>query len=411
MNFKKIGILVLIFALAFFALKYFQHSNKKDNTSHNEDFETIVKADEYQKIEVFSDKTQSIDKLSTIITETRFLPLQTPKDVLIGKINKLFVIDNLIFIADMSYTQTLFVFDNLGKFKFLIKSDKVSPNSFREFSAVAVTSKRIYISDQSQLKLFIYDLNGKLVETKKLEYYFNNMVCINDDALYLLTGTVNNVGELNDIPVNKNLVHVDLKNNFKIISAHFTHSEFRDVTVKLKPFSRINDGNYLLSPFFDSNIYELSDHGIKTKYSIDFDGRKMSQEELSQVESSSEFDKLFLSNPKTIGVIDHLMENNNWLRFSYQTNFEKYGSATKSSAPNIFYNKKTKELFEIESIFKSNDLNDYVQFKFYNINANNELISSIPAEEVIEKNKGKISVLNNITVGDNPVLVFYKLKS
>lgn len=387
------------------------NQNKKNDTNNIGISEFVELAQEYQKVEVISENTQNLGKLSTLITNTRFLPLETPEGVLIGNINKLFIIDNLMYIADMSYTETLFVFDNLGKFKFLIKSDKVNPNGFREFSAIAVTSKRIYISDQSKLKLFIYDTNGKFIETKNLEYYFNNFVCVNDESLYLLTGTVNNVGQLNDIEVNKNLVHVDLKNNFAIKNAYFEHSQFRDVDVKIKSFSRTNDGSYLLTPFFDSNLYELSAKGVKIKYSIDFDGKKMSQEELSQIKSSSELTKLFVSNPKTIGIIDNLIENKNWLRFSYQTNFEKYGSAIKSSAPNIFFNKNTKEIFKIDNLFKSNDLNDYVQYKFYNINSNNELISSIPAEEVAEKNKEKVNELNNVTAGDNPVLVFYKLKS
>lgn len=98
--------------------------------------------------------------VSQLFDSVKYIPLETTKESLFGKIDRMEVIDSFFLISDFLSTQSILIFNKSGKFH--SKIENIPNNKF----AVDRKSKEVYIYNNG--KFYIYNMDGILV--KKVEF-------------------------------------------------------------------------------------------------------------------------------------------------------------------------------------------------------------------------------------------------
>ena len=152
--------------------------------------------DSVYTIDLDGNKETSIP-LSTYFKNAQSIILETNKDCLIGFINDFQVFDNCIYVLDILYANSLYVFDMNGRFLRKIGSTGNGPGEYIrvEDFTLDIENQFIYLLDYGR-RIHKYDLNGKFVSTitpqvtrsniKYIQYYKNKLyICsINKIMLY-----------------------------------------------------------------------------------------------------------------------------------------------------------------------------------------------------------------------------------
>lgn len=121
---------------------------------------------------------------SSLITDIRYIPLQTNENSLIGDVDQAFLANNQFFVADFMRTKSLFVFDKDGKFLYKIDKTGKGPGEYVYPSRCDIDSSgNIYIHDNSSQKLIKYSNNGKKFEEFKLNHGFEEFSIIDSDNI------------------------------------------------------------------------------------------------------------------------------------------------------------------------------------------------------------------------------------
>ena len=180
------------------------------------------------------------------------IPLETSPECQIGRIDKLVIKNDLIFIQD--YTQkTLFLFDINGKFKNKINAVGRGPGEFRKFFDFYVDSETRTIEILEGWKIMRYDFLGKYINETKLERSACNFYKTKNGNYWLWAGPQFDGNDVNT------LVFIDKKG--KIINEYFPWDKKGRLVSNQVMFSEYGD-NILFRPFAqDYTIRYLTDIG------------------------------------------------------------------------------------------------------------------------------------------------------
>ncbi len=132
----------------------------------------------------------------SLVESSRFLPLETKAESLVGKVQDIQFDDNRIFVFDGD-NELLQVFDDNGKYLCKIGNKGRGPgeyNSMRDF-ALDRKEKQVWVHDDAGSKLEVYDYDGRHVMTSPIFYCFSALV-FNGDKVFTLTRS----GENGHIP-------------------------------------------------------------------------------------------------------------------------------------------------------------------------------------------------------------------
>lgn len=134
--------------------------------------------------------------LHDIVEFYRYIPLEQSPDCVIGKLadrNPLIVCNNRIYVV----AEGIFCFDMQGKFLFSINQKGHARNEFTRIHSVNVSDGHLYLYDNSQWKVLVYDAsNGHYLRTVKLPYSVSGVyVC---SGRMLMDQRVNSSGMISD---------------------------------------------------------------------------------------------------------------------------------------------------------------------------------------------------------------------
>jgi hypothetical protein len=108
-------------------------------------------------------------KIADVFDEFEYIALETSEESIFGTVNKLIIHDNKFFILDKFKMNKIFVFHDDGTFSHTVGSEGGGPGEYRNVEDFIIDKEknRVIILCYPSLA-YIYDMNGKFIETKKI---------------------------------------------------------------------------------------------------------------------------------------------------------------------------------------------------------------------------------------------------
>lgn len=222
--------------------------------------------------------------MSSILTISKFTPLETTKDALIGSISKIIKKGNRFYIN--SSNKSLKVFSSEGEYLLQIGTLGLGPKDYSNLSDFDVDTKNIYVLTSG--KILIYALNGEYVKSIPLSLNANKLKIAGDrillfalgeeDVIYLIdkTGAIikSALKKNQGLRLVKAIPFVDYGTN----NILFSQGHSNNILVYNKQTETFSEMKFISSPkaLSSSKELELMESGIKSKdipiYGIVFDG-------------------------------------------------------------------------------------------------------------------------------------------
>ena len=124
------------------------------------------------------------EKISAISESVEIIQLQTLEDNILGRVTKIAVTDNFIFVA--SFKEGLFQFDKKGQFIRQIGSVGKGPGEYKSVPSMLVDSDKELIYVASSPKIISYDFEGNLIN-EFLTIRYPEMLSLMDGKLRVAT--------------------------------------------------------------------------------------------------------------------------------------------------------------------------------------------------------------------------------
>ena len=402
----------------------------------------------YLKIPVRDIQECNILKYSTIFDSIRFVKLETNENCLIGRIDKLIHYKNRFIILDKHIAKSIYIFNNDGKFIEKVGSIGKGPGQYIEPSFITLNyySNEIMIYDNFSKKIISYDLDGKFLNSLKLEYRFDEFSAVGSNifALYF-----NYYGDedINLLP-NHN-VHI-INNKGSVLRRLMDRSHSKIPKEERSTFFCRYENEILINPSYDNIIYNITDQGLSIKYDIDFVDKSLTKDfvlNISEKEQTKKdiYDKIENSNKVCIRgfceMKDYLILNVSYRKMIYNVFYYKLTGDIKCS--NLYINDMyglipgSHDLYSGEGentiishfipsdipldyykqiMRKSSSQVDFIKNEFLkNIHRSNKTSCLKKMEDIILSTniiptKREIEYINGITQNSNPVLMVCILK-
>lgn len=346
-------------------------------------------------------------KLSNIADSVNIIQLETSTENIIGKIEKISLQKDKIYILDRMKNPGIYVFSDTGKYICRIGQKGPGPEEYIEPTDFDIYGDSVFILDQFKAKLLIYSTDGTFISEARLPIIATGISVVNDSTFLFNSIDADNshLGEY----AGCNLFTTD--QDFNIVKAGFKrkHGLYTSVWIPSN-FIRSGKGtNY--HPAFGNTIYNITPNGdIYANYIIDFGNREL-PEKFTYEENWSEFisdeiQKRYLIFPGDFVTSD------NWLLFEFLDNHES----------RFCYHNRLSGKTLLTYGF-GNDINDIPVGKFY-ASKGDTLISAISSDMIelwrdnMPENDREIilsgkyyNLIRNMTSDNNPLLLLTKLKS
>lgn len=356
-------------------------------------------------------------KLSSYFSSLEFIPLETNEEALLGRINKLYVYHDTLFILDKVGSKGVFMFNRKdGTFLGRIGSIGTGPGEYTnpEDFTIDTEKRRLYLLDLDKQQMHEYELgNCKYLSTIDLEtktsrsyhiQYWNNKMygdaffknkSIKND--YMLCELDMRTGQINDYWLSAKQYNLGWNERFFINDVFYSQPS-------LKP---------KFTQSFMNMIMEINDEGI-SPFLLLKSKKWVSREELNQ-EKTDPYERYSgLFKMDRIHNIGNLLESKNFIYFQYTEGMSTY---------HVFYNPQTKgvvysSLVTNDLLYKRNVFDDIeLNFCFSDAEGGYCYIHPFAMGKFIEgiqsnvfnhnATYGKLSKLNEES---NPVLLYYRYK-
>lgn len=180
-------------------------------------------------------------------------------------IEKLIIQDDQIFILDFRHRNQVLVFDTTGKFLFPVGTLGRGPGEFLETRNFTVDSNYIYIIDNSQARLLLYDHEGNHVTTKTLPKMAFDMAILGNGDYLFCRHYVEGANE----KVNHKIIITDKDMNIKRELLPVDESDCFNMD-KLNFFTR-NDESIVFHTLLSDTLTFFNRHDATTRTTLYFD--------------------------------------------------------------------------------------------------------------------------------------------
>jgi phosphoribosyl-AMP cyclohydrolase len=361
--------------------------------------------------------------MSEIFSDIEYIPLESVDKHLIGAVNQLIVYKNRYYVFDQRHTQSVFCFQQDGKFLFELNRKGPGPGEYVKLINISIDHNNdhllLYCGRTHQI--LIYDLDGNYIKScRNMDIWANEFSYIGDGyAAFYGCYTTNVKYAKNGMTPNLLISNTD---DYKVrYTDLFFPSEINSsvVVANANCFSSYQNGIVSLLEEYNDTIYHISKETVDRAYYMDFGDMKKDDNFYSLLRSpTTEFDKIFeYDNTHNICNIRALTETKTDIYFVY---------SHKLIWHYVFYNKNIKQIVDI---YKDSD-NQYPLFyndidggpfvyiystdgeSFYGTIESYEILEmkeSIQQSNAANKDK-LIKMLDGITEFDNPIIVKMKMK-
>lgn len=360
----------------------------KDNTSPKEaDFMINTNT---SKLETFN--------ISHDTSFNKLIPLETTKNSLIKKIEKVYFNDSTIIIFDASQSQ-IFLFDIDGGFKTKCGKKGNAPGEHVFFSDVYCDrhSKRIFAYEGQNRSMYVYDLSGELLKTVSTPNIWFRSFCKVQDGYWLYTGMVNDGYE-------NSVLKVD--DNFNIIKGYIPQKSFFQTYWRSTFFQDENGENFFISPY-GNIIYHIEGDNLKPYFEINFDKNRVPYDRIPNMTDEAEY------NESAIG--DHFYGNlHNFVLYKDHLYFNFSTTGNNSKLYLTYFNKES----ETSIVYDSFSEYQGVEFPYQNITFiqpvalyEDNYICVVEPHQLSQETLDEINRTNKTDLNEesNPVLFFLKV--
>lgn len=345
-----------------------------------------------------------------LIDSISFVKLETTDNNLIGCINHLFFTNDKIVVVDMEVSKTITVYDRKGKFLYTISHRGAGPNEYRtlDYATLTLDQSNIVVVDMgaNRLKYFSLDnatakLTGSfLSKSVELPYIFTNVEYITDQIVagYYSGGNI--------VPgkTDKQLFLItDLNKNIKYSGYKSFYNKNFTFTTRF-PLRRFGP-QLFFNPSFNDTIFNVTDKGLKTHYILNIKGnKKINIDETTENRTfSNELNQNNYFNSYFIELKDVAV-------FHYMSNTGRLNWGLYLKSENKTYDCSSEYKDPLAGFFN-------IPWFYYESNtlvmpiAANRLISH--KDHIIKHSNKQLAknLLDNLTEDDNPVLLFYHMKT
>lgn len=332
----------------------------------------------------------------------RFVKLETTDECLVGFIQKMLIVDSLIFLKDNN--DNLFVFNPDGSFRCKIGTRGNAKNEYVSLGEFYLDEKErtVNVCDVVKSKIVSYDFDGKFVGTKTIEQSINTYFTYSEDVVMLDDEIV--LVKLSTSPFTFfNYVALD-KHTFREVESYFPY-HIKSPTNMSGPAPRVSIANksYFTSVLLSDTIYSYHQGDYQKRFVVKQEEEKHVTNKVIEEyhsEGMELFDlmRLLKNNGYSLGLSEIFATENHLLFSVYKyrvicdlsTNQfykEKYIYSNKAYASNYFYT-TTKDAFvsHIQAI---------------------QLLELDKDDPYVKKNSELQDIIRRTTEEDNPIIVFY----
>ncbi|GAB6010955.1 6-bladed beta-propeller [Viscerimonas tarda] len=211
-------------------------------------------------------------RISEIANGVEYIPLQTEDSILIGKIGKLIVRDNLFYLWD-KLSETIFCFDSAGRFIHKIHKQGLGPEEYPRISDFTIDMKHgdIYIYSDMGQAFYKYTKEGYFIKKIPTTLIFSSFAVQEDDIFLCYTSQLPNASFYQQTFPEQYRYIVLHGNTIRNNQLKYTYTKKNSrVPLSNNNFSFYRD-TILLTEYLKPEIYSIDSVGNLTpRYRIEF---------------------------------------------------------------------------------------------------------------------------------------------
>lgn len=350
-------------------------------------------------------------ELSKICSDVKFVRLNTEKDHLIGRVDKLIMSQGRFYILD-KISKSIIVFDTTGKYKTKISNIGRGPGEYADIGDFTVNTynNSIDIYDRSTQSILIFDLNGTLIEILNLGIRLKYFEVIDKNKYLIFTNKLTKPEDSK----------MEFANNILIINKNGrVHGKYFPYNVKSSSRTLYNEqtllrfnNNLFVNLMFHDTIYTIENNKLLPYYYINY-GKNRLPNEFRAIDNLEGLDKLLGTNYSLF--INFLCETKNLLFMTYlQGNRQHYAIYNKNNYTTNMFSTVSNDINELPFSKSFIPISEtFNQFKrsipIIISSNNNEMYGFLYPHEI------QMEALNKnfpgVGVNDNPIILIYKLKN
>lgn len=272
-------------------------------------------------------KRFEVRRYSEIFDSIKIVPLESSDSILVGRVDKVVIYNDKIFVLDQTESKAVFEFDVAGRFIRRIGHVGWKFGEFKEPNDISVNNGEVSIWVHDQRKFVIYDMNGNCLREVNVATMAKSGVRISADkfATYLDIGGDVLSREKFDLRVfddNNKKTYV----GFEKKDQNYSKGIF---------FISQNRNQFLVSPGYSNDLYEIDTNKnvLHKKYSIDLGKYRLPDDFATKYPTFISFDK-GLSHSNYAYITDY-WDTPNYLVYSF---------SYKGLIYDVYYSKRTKQI-------------------------------------------------------------------
>ena len=345
-----------------------------------------------------------------LIDSVSFIKLQTTDNNLMAYVDQIFFTDNKIIIVDSKKLKAIFVYDYKGNFLYRISRCGEGPDEYRTlvYATLSMDKSQIIVVDAGAKKIKYFSIDDDVVKAsgsflmKSVDLYYNfgyvEFLTDNIIAGYYSVGNV--------IPNTSDLHKFILSNlNNEIYYSGYKSYYKKNFTFTTDSPLQKFGSNLFFNPSFNDTIFVVGKEGLDARYVINIKGHKNIVE--NETTTDDDFRKVLKN---TDYFNSHFVDLRDIAVFDYMThvNWFTWG----------LYLKSENKIYNCNGKFR-NPIFSYCHEKSFYYKENT-LVKPVSANSLL-LNKGALLknnnspqlkvIYENLTEDDNPVLLFYHMKT
>lgn len=353
---------------------------------------------ESYNIQVDLDNSEKDKAFSDFIDEYELVRLETDSNALIGRIDKILVIKNHIWILDRTSARGVFKFDRSGKFITQIGGNGPGPGEYTTLTDFTYNPEKeeVILVDNAG-KLIHYSLDGELIKESSpnnFTVFYIATLAENQSYVFIIGG--------------RDLSLVVTDSNLKNEKRYFPFLNRVVNALISDPVQRTYDNKVLARRYLIDTIYQVSLGGIEPYISFDFLDYQAPYEEISKPEINMDALARYCVISSCYELPGHIVFKFRQRGIDYLGIFNKKNNKVISLEQQEVFNDIT---FENNSSMIGVDPN--TNTVIYKVEANylKKGIKDSESEHSDLPNWKKAAALaEQITNQDNPIIMFAKLK-
>ncbi|MFY0593749.1 6-bladed beta-propeller [Roseivirga sp.] len=342
--------------------------------------------------------------------DVQYIPLETNSQALIGTIDELKVVDDLVFVLDKNVAKALLIYRIDGSFVNKIAASGQGPEEVNRINDFTINreEEEILISDLGKRRIYVYNFAGDLLRVERNDLWYTSLEWINKGLfLYYLShySVDENNGDIGPLVVLGGIDGRASDEYFKIDSRQ------ANMTIVERFHLSHNGQEVLFTKKFDENIYSMNKNSeLVSVAKVDFghlgiekDYRELKVNNYRVFENESPFAQLrnaySTSSSYALGYTNPVKMNG--LQIHMQAIIPKNKGEGFLYIPT---NKPDSTGVMLPSIIASDDK------YFYGFYDADEFIAANDENEEVILKKYPLQKLQKVNETDNPILVKIKVR-